>query len=97
MQEIKIEKPTEVNEGTNWFNNLLLPKNDSQTWYEDKMRSQRLPWAENVYVPDFGYRIQPHDPDSEIESGVKAMKHTEQVIFLLLSISHFEKLAAVDW
>lgn len=87
MEEIKFEKSIEVNQRTNWFNDLLLPKNDSQncrqqdmlTWYEDKMRSQRLPWSENVYKPDFGYRIQPQDPDSEIQSCVEAMKHMEQV------------------
>lgn len=43
------------------------------------MQSQRLPWSENVYEPDFGYRIQPQDPDNEIQRFVDAMKHMEQV------------------
>lgn len=45
------------------------------------MRSERLPWSENVYKPDFGYRIQPQDLDTEIQSCVEAMKHMEQVKF----------------
>lgn len=87
MESIKIENPVEVNRKISLFNDLLLPNNYSQNcrqqdmlaWYEDKVQSQRLPWSENVYEPDFGYRIQPQDADSEIQRCVEAMKQMEQV------------------
>lgn len=50
------------------------------TWYEDKVRSQRLPWSEQAYEPNYGYKVQLQDPDHEIQSIVDAMKHMEQVL-----------------
>lgn len=87
MEGLKIENPIEVNRQYHVFKDLLLPKNFTQicrqqnmmSWYEDKMRSQRLPWSENVYEPDYGYRIQLHESDQEIQNCMDAIRHIEQV------------------
>lgn len=50
------------------------------TWYEDKVRSQPLPWSENLYKPNYGFRLQLQDADREIQNCVEAMKNIEQVL-----------------